>query len=505
MIFSARQLQEKCIEQKLDLYQCFIDLTKAFDTVNRELLWKILLKLGCPQHFLSLIRSLHDDMNAWVNFDGVLSEPISVANGVKQGCILAPTLFGIFFSVVLKIAFESNEDGIYIRYRSTGKLFNLRRFASKGKVFASLIRDLLYADDCDLVTHEEPVMQTLMDSFSLTCTLFGLTISIKTTIIMYIPAPGKIYAEPNILVYGKSLKVEEQFTYLGSTLSQDGSLDNEISLRLEKATKSFGQFEKRVWSQRGIKVHTKLAVYQASVLSVLLYASETWVVYRRHIKVLERFHQRCLRRILNVHWTSYTPDTVILERCKIPSVECLILKSRLRWCGHLVRMDDQRIPKQLFYGEISTGKRRQCKPKLRYKDCLKDSLKKTSIPVDNWEELANERSSWRTISTNALKEFEGFRIQHQELKRAVRKGESVDIANKPDLTCNSCGRVCLSKAGLKSHMKSHNSTQAVSYELVDDKKCPICDKICKTAGGLKRHLKIHEGNQVTPNPLSCVL
>ena len=97
MIFSARKLQEKCLEQNLDIYHCFIDLTKAVDTVNRDALWKILLKIGCPNKFTRLIRSLLDGMQARVNFNNTLSEEISVENGVKQGDILAPTLFAIFF------------------------------------------------------------------------------------------------------------------------------------------------------------------------------------------------------------------------------------------------------------------------------------------------------------------------------------------------------------------------------------------------------------------------
>ena len=92
MIFSARQIQEKCIEQNLNLYQCFIDLTKAFDTVNRVMLWKVLKKFGCPDKFVNLIKSLHDDMKAMVNFNGSLSEPFPVEGGVKQGDNLAPTL-----------------------------------------------------------------------------------------------------------------------------------------------------------------------------------------------------------------------------------------------------------------------------------------------------------------------------------------------------------------------------------------------------------------------------
>lgn len=87
MIFSAHQLQQKCIELGLD--QCFIDLAKSFDTVNCEMLWKF-LEEDCPLHFVTLVRSLHSDMNALVNFNSALTDPVSVVNGVKQGCVPAP-------------------------------------------------------------------------------------------------------------------------------------------------------------------------------------------------------------------------------------------------------------------------------------------------------------------------------------------------------------------------------------------------------------------------------
>jgi len=64
MIFVARLLQEKCREQSRDLYLAFIDLTKAFDTVNRELLWQIglLRKFGCPPAFLTILQEFHNGM-----------------------------------------------------------------------------------------------------------------------------------------------------------------------------------------------------------------------------------------------------------------------------------------------------------------------------------------------------------------------------------------------------------------------------------------------------------
>ena len=82
-------------------------------------------------------------MMARINFGGELSDPIPVDNGVKQGDIDAPTLFAIYFSAVMQLAFKNNNSGIYIRYSTSGKLFNLQRFKAKTKVFISLIRDLL--------------------------------------------------------------------------------------------------------------------------------------------------------------------------------------------------------------------------------------------------------------------------------------------------------------------------------------------------------------------------
>ena len=98
MVFSLRQLQEKCREQQMPLYIAFIDLTKAFDLVSREGLFKILSKIGCPPKLPSLIESFHTNMQGIVQFNGSTSEPFNISSGVKQGCVLAPTLFGIFFA-----------------------------------------------------------------------------------------------------------------------------------------------------------------------------------------------------------------------------------------------------------------------------------------------------------------------------------------------------------------------------------------------------------------------
>ena len=125
MVFSLRQLQEKCREQQMPLCLAFIDLTKAFDLVSRSGLFKLLQKIGCPPHLLAVVTSFHGNMHSIVCFNGATSEAFPVSSGVKQGCVLAPTLFGIFFSMLLQYAFKDCSEGVYIHTRADGKLFNI--------------------------------------------------------------------------------------------------------------------------------------------------------------------------------------------------------------------------------------------------------------------------------------------------------------------------------------------------------------------------------------------
>ena len=93
------------MEQHRDLYTTFVDLTKAFDTVNRDGLWKIMGKFGCPSTFIAVVLQFHDGMMARVLDDGEPSEAFLVTNGVKQGCVLAATLFSLMLSALLNTAF----------------------------------------------------------------------------------------------------------------------------------------------------------------------------------------------------------------------------------------------------------------------------------------------------------------------------------------------------------------------------------------------------------------
>ena len=230
-----------------------------------------------------MITSFHDDMNGSYQFDGSSSDPFPIKNGVKQGFVLAPTLFGVFFSLLLCYAFRESEDGIFLHTRSDGNLFNLARFRAKTKVRRVLTREMLFADDAALTAHTEEALQQLIARFAGACNDFGLTISLKKTNIM----GHNVSVTPHITIGEHALEVCD--TYLGSCISSNLSLDSELNVRIGKAATAMARLAKRAWDSSLLAINTKMKVYQACVLSTLLYGSETWTLYSRQERRLNAF------------------------------------------------------------------------------------------------------------------------------------------------------------------------------------------------------------------------
>ena len=127
------------------------------------------------------MRQFHDGMLARVQNDGEFSDPFPMTNGVKQGCVLASTLFSMIFSAMLTDVFQDGDNGILIRYRFDWKLFNLRRLKAKSKVQTEVLDEFLFADDMASGAPAEEKMRKGVDQVSDSCDSYDLTISIKKT------------------------------------------------------------------------------------------------------------------------------------------------------------------------------------------------------------------------------------------------------------------------------------------------------------------------------------
>jgi len=199
---------------------CACVRAKTFDFVDRLALWEVLIKIGCPPDFINIIRSFHEGIRAAVIENGEMSSDFDVTNGTKQGCVLVPLLFTIFFGMMLQVAFQDCEAGVPIHYRTDGDVFDLQRLQVKTKVQLAVLHDLLFTDDCALVVHTPAELQLLFDRFFNATKRFSLTISLmKKTEAMCQSHPPSQTASVRITADDDTvLKSVDKFCYLGSFL-----------------------------------------------------------------------------------------------------------------------------------------------------------------------------------------------------------------------------------------------------------------------------------------------
>jgi hypothetical protein len=353
MLFVTRFLAELSRRSNKEFYAVYVDLTKAYDSVNREALWEILKRIGVPPNIVAVIRDLHVNMRGRVCVDGKLGEWFEVTQGLGQGCVLATLLFNIFFAFVIKHAEnsldEQKEDGygIHLTLSESGSLFDTPK-ERRASAMAQFIKVwiALYADDAAMMTnHSEEELQMLMTAFNNAAESFGLTVSIKKTEVL---AP----VGTDIVVNGTSLNNIVDFKYLGAIQVMDGSSNTEILSRIRKGHFRFSE-KRQLFRNRSSPFHEKMLWYHTFVLSALLYGCETWTTNAKMFRKLESFNLKCLRQMYGKFWDYNISYASRLKRTGMVTIESIVKQRRLNWLGKMSKMDESRLPKKVMYAVLS--------------------------------------------------------------------------------------------------------------------------------------------------------
>ncbi|BHF64437.1 hypothetical protein SprV_0200744100 [Sparganum proliferum] len=244
------------------LYSSVADLTKAFDTVNREGLWKIIHKFGCPKGFNQMMRQLHSGMIARVTDNEAVSEAFSVTNRVKQGCVLAPTLFSLLSSVMLMDAYREERPEIRATYRTDDKLLNHRQMYPQ-------LPSMNCSSPTTAPTEED--MQRGMYLFPNAATTLAWSSTRRKWWLCINPPHDAAYVAPQINVNGAQLRVLENIAFLDSALSRSTKIDDEVARRTSIASQDFGRLLNTGWNRHGLQLFTKLKMCKAVILPALLY------------------------------------------------------------------------------------------------------------------------------------------------------------------------------------------------------------------------------------------
>ena len=180
MIFTARQLVEKSREHDTPLFALFVDLRKAYDSIPRSALWQVLEKCGIPPTMLSVIRSLHVGMQAVVRTGDSTTDNISVTNGLRQGCTLAPSLFNPYFGAMVACwRSKCPEAGVTVLYKHGRKLVGDR--TAKSRLQEVRVTESQFADDVAIYATSRASFEKATAEFVSTAAEWGLTVSLDIT------------------------------------------------------------------------------------------------------------------------------------------------------------------------------------------------------------------------------------------------------------------------------------------------------------------------------------
>nr|VZI23362.1 unnamed protein product [Spirometra erinaceieuropaei] len=226
-------------------------------------------------------------------------------------------------------AYRDERPGIRIAYRTNRQLLNPRRMHFQSGAPTTTVHELLFDNDRALNISSKGDMPRSMDLFSAASDNFGLVINTDKTAVMHPLPPDDTYVAPKIIVNEAKLQVVNNFTYLRSTLSRNTKIDDEVTRRIFNASHAFGRLQSAIWNRQGLPLGTKLKMYKAVILLTLLYAAETWTVYKTQARRLNHFHLSCLRRMLKLRWQDRIPDTDVLEKTGIISIYAMLRQLQL--------------------------------------------------------------------------------------------------------------------------------------------------------------------------------
>ncbi len=392
-VFSIKVLCEKAIQaQKIQLNIKLIDMSKAFDTINRKMLFQHLeevLDSGELYH-LSL---LTNKPKLKIKIENTITEPFQTTTGIMQGDCLSAVLFIFYLGKALSynsIKIEADNKGIfYIEPK--------------------------YADDITSATindENNTIMNRIDKEYPERLKEYHLKYNESKTENHAVP-PRTITKQPNpntnkILWSELDWILPETYTepatwkkckLLGSRL------DHEEDIKCRKA-QTYATMKKLsdIFTSKHLSIKTKMKQFQTYISTIFLYNSELWALTPTDEKKIDSFHRRLLRQAINKKWPKkqHTNEELYSITGEKPwSIN--IKRRRLKWVGHLLRLDEKTPARVALDKFVEPHTNKVGRPKTTWLATVRRDLSNLELPpenralIDKLCELASDRKRWRVV------------------------------------------------------------------------------------------------------------
>ncbi|CAK1597415.1 unnamed protein product [Parnassius mnemosyne] len=276
-VFSTRMIAEKFLAKNQKVFCAFMDLEKAYDRVDRDVLWQTLNSFGLTAGLIQALKSLYRDSSACVRINGAYSDWFDIHKGVRQGCVASPWLFNLFMDSCLE-NFKVEECGLRM-----GEL---------------TVKCLLYADDQVILASSAAELQIMVTLMNRTLKEKGMKVNrSKTKVMVFEREESKTICE--IRIEGELVEQVDEFVYLGCVFSRDGRYDKDIERRVNAGNRVNGALHSIVKSQN-VSKKARMAIHNAVLVPTLMYGSESWVWQKKHESRINAVEMRSLRSMLGM-------------------------------------------------------------------------------------------------------------------------------------------------------------------------------------------------------------
>jgi hypothetical protein len=443
----------------------FVDLVKAFDTANHQLLFALLRKYGAPEKLVRAVETLYTDVSVKIQV-GKEKRSIPYTIGVQQGDNMAPVLF-VFLMQAFAETLEKKWKGEWginsLQYRYLKQVNAIRgRLRAQSTTTAGTVFELiylLYVDDGVFMFETEQEMVKGADLIAEHFKVFGLKMHYgkdggkSKTEAMYFPGnlqPQNYMTEEEIQskrfpVQDGYVTMTKRFKYLGSWIVDDLRNDYEVEVRLKKATQQVGALAP-LFHSKSIPIRTKYLVYVAIPLNTALWGCESWSITGTMERRLTTFHHTTIRRILGMNGVDDRVANRISNKdvrrwfFSIADILDTITKRQLQWIGKVAQMDHSQMPRNLLMSWTS-HKRPGNQPQTNYRKTYSKAIHQIveecnpltgaadtwmHIPQDDaprWTQLINE---WYERTRRIDESIPAWPTLIHEERRKVRERDQAD-------------------------------------------------------------------------------
>ena len=377
MLFTLQNLIEKIRNTEEEAFIIFIDYSKALDSVKHHRLFEIMIEMGFPKHLVALIAGLYDHQKATIRWNGEHTEFFGINKGVRQGCILSPHLFSVYTEQVMR-----NADIDFLGIKIGGRM----------------LADLRYADDTALGADNITSSKRMLHRVDRSGEKEGLGLNAPKTNYMHIKGKNSLKDEDiQIKVKDTALKKVQDFKYLGSIKSADGTCTKDIKARIAMGKSKMTELN-NIWKDRSIPFQLKIKLLKCLIWPVVIYGCEAWTLRKADESRLEAVEMWFFRRLSNISWEDRRTNQSVLEELGLKrSFLNEIKKRRLKYVGHAVRNPRTDLMTTVLQGKVE-GKRNRGRPSMIYIDNI---MKDSGLSLSQIVRRSENRDDWRRVVANA--------------------------------------------------------------------------------------------------------